>query len=155
MRRRSLGYQRTAALFPYTTLCRSRYETYQLYGIASRVANILDFVRENGVVDCLFSAFRTAAAIANREGDRRVASELLWEARLIARECTFPRLDVLARLALANLLVLDGPDEAIAILPAQSEPVFQTSHGPCLRAMRSLAEEIGKPSFRARVGQDM
>src|SRR3546814_19060909 len=62
------------------------------------------------------------------------------EARLIAWECTFPRLDVLARLALANLLVLDGPDEAIAILPAQSAPVFQTSHGPCLRAMRSLAE---------------
>src|SRR3546814_19968493 len=62
------------------------------------------------------------------------------EARLIAWECPFPRLDVLARLALANLLVLDGPDEAIAILPAQSEPVFQTSHGPCLRAMRSLAE---------------
>src|SRR3546814_20970674 len=28
----------------------------------------------------------------------------------------------------------------MAILPAQSEPVFQTSHGPCLRAMRSLAE---------------
>ncbi len=117
-----------------------RYETNQLDGIASRVDNILDFVRQHGVVDFLFSAFRTAAAIANREGDRRVASELLWEARLIAVKCTFPRLDVLARLALAYLLVLDDPNEASAILPAQSEPVFQTSHGPCLRAMRSLAE---------------
>src|SRR3546814_9635344 len=56
-----------------------RYETNQLDGIASRVDNILDFVRQHDVVDFLFSAFRTAAAIANREGDRRVASEHLWQ----------------------------------------------------------------------------
>src|SRR3546814_19114051 len=140
MIRRTPRSTRTDTLFPDTTLFRS---------------NILDFVRQHGVVDFLFSAFRTAAAIANREGDRRVASELLWEARLIARECTFPRLDVLARLALANLLVLDGPDEAIAILPAQIEPVFQPSPGPCLTAMRSLAEtrtapRKGKPTQSTR-----
>src|SRR3546814_20638935 len=92
-----------------------RYETNQLDGIASRVDNILDFVRQHGVVDFLFSAFRTAAAIANREGDRRVASELLWDARLIARECNFPRPYVLARLALAHLLVQDVTRQDSAI----------------------------------------
>src|SRR3546814_11758862 len=91
-----------------------RYETNQLDGIASRVDHILDFVRQHGVVDFLFSPFRTAAAIATREGDRRVASALLWKARQLARECPFPRLHVLARLPRANLLVLVGPAQATA-----------------------------------------
>ncbi|GAA0740499.1 helix-turn-helix transcriptional regulator [Sphingomonas trueperi] len=117
-----------------------RYEANQLDGIAARVDDVLDFVRQHGVVDFVFSAFRTAAAIAHRDGDRKGAIELFQEVRVIARECAFPRLDALARLALADLLVLDDAGEANAVLPAQSEPVFQTTHGPYLRALKSLTE---------------
>lgn len=117
-----------------------RYESNQLDGISAQVEVVLDFVRQHGVVDFIFSAFRTAAAIAELGGDRQRAIGLLQEARVIASEHGFPRLNVLAQLALADLWVVSSADEAMAMLPARDDPAFLTPHGPELRARRSLSE---------------
>ncbi|MBX9896439.1 MAG: LuxR C-terminal-related transcriptional regulator [Qipengyuania sp.] len=117
-----------------------QYEVNQLDGLETRVDEILDFVRQHGIVDFTFSAYRTAAAIVRRNGDLKGAVELLQDMRVIAGEFGFFRLDVLARLTLADLFVVESAEQATAILPNRGHPVFLTSHGPYLRARQSLTE---------------
>lgn len=117
-----------------------RYEANQLDGLETRIDEILDFARQHGIVDFTFSAYRTAAAIARRNGNPEGAVELLQEMRVIAGEFGFLRLDALARLTLADLFIVESAEEAIAILPNRSDPIFLTSHGPYLRARQSLTE---------------
>lgn len=117
-----------------------RYEANQLDGIETRVDEVLNFVRQHGIVDFTFSAYRTAAAIARDNGDFKSAVGLLHDARVIAEKFGFLRLDVLARLALADLFVVESAEQATAILPNRSDPIFFTSHGPHLRARQSLTE---------------
>ena len=116
------------------------YETGRLDGIETRVDDILDFARRHGVVDFTFSAYRTAAAIARRNGDLDAAIALLQDMRATAAEFGFARLDVLARLELADLLVAANPEGAAALLPGRNDPVLVSSHSPYLRARRSLTE---------------
>lgn len=117
-----------------------RYEANQLDGLETRIDEILDFARQHGIVDFTFSAYRTAAAIARRNGNPEGAVELLQEMRVIAGKFGFLRLDALARLTLADLFIVESAEEAIAILPNRSDPIFLTSHGPYLRARQSLTE---------------
>lgn len=116
------------------------YETGRLDGIETRVDEILDFARRHGVVDFTFSAYRTAAAIARRNGDLNAAVALLQEMRVTAEEFGFARLDALARLELADLLAATNPEAATALLPGRNDPVFLSSHSPYLRARQSLTE---------------
>ncbi|WP_298745796.1 LuxR C-terminal-related transcriptional regulator [uncultured Brevundimonas sp.] len=116
------------------------YETGRPDGIETRVDEILDFARRHGVVDFTFSAYRTAAAIARRNGDLNAAMALLQDMRATAAEFGFARLDALARLELADLLAAANPEGATALLPGRNDPVFLSSHGPYLRARRSLTE---------------
>jgi LuxR family maltose regulon positive regulatory protein len=117
-----------------------QYEANQLDGLETRVDEILNFARQHGIVDFTFSAYRTAAAIVRRNGDLKGAVELLQEMRVIAGEFGFFRLDVLARLTLADLFVVESAEQATAILPNRGHPIFLTSHGPYLRARQSLTE---------------
>ena len=117
-----------------------KYETNQLDGIETRVDECLDFVRQHGVVDFTFSAYRTAAAIARRNGDPKRAAELLQEMRVIAGEFGFFRLDFLARLTLADMFVVESVEQATSILPNRNHSIFLTTHGPYLRARQSLTE---------------
>lgn len=117
-----------------------QYEANQLDGLETRVDEILDFARQHGTVDFTFSAYRTAAAIVRRNGDLEGAVELLQEMRVMAGEFGFFRLEVLARLTLADLFVVESAEQATAILPNRSHPIFLTSHGPYLRARQSLTE---------------
>ncbi|MBB3871249.1 LuxR C-terminal-related transcriptional regulator [Brevundimonas mediterranea] len=117
-----------------------QYEANQLDGIETRVEEILDFARQHGIVDFIFSAYRTAAAIDRHNGDLKGAVERLQEMRVIAGEFDFLRLDVLARLTLADLFVVESAEQATAILPNRSDPIFLTSHGPYLKARQSLTE---------------
>ncbi len=116
------------------------YEANRLGTLGSRIGNVLEFVRHHGVVDLTFLAFRTAAAFIDLGGDRQGAIELLQEARVIASEHAFPRLDALARIALADMAVMTDVDDAVAMLPAHDHPAFLTAHGPALRARASLSE---------------
>ena len=116
------------------------YEANQLDGIEARIDDILVFVRRHGIVDFTFSAYRTAAAIARRNGDPKAAVELLQEMRVMAGEFGFFRLDVLARLTLADLFVVESAEQATAILPNRSHAIFLRTHGPYLRARQSLTE---------------
>jgi len=117
-----------------------QYEANQLDGIETRVDEVLGFVRQHGIVDFTFSAYRTAAAIARKNGDFESAVGLLQDVRAIAEKFDFSRLDVLARLALADLIVVERAEQATAILPNRSDPIFLTSHGPYLRARQTLTE---------------
>ena len=117
-----------------------QYEANQLDDIETRVDETLDFVRRHGVVDFTFSAYRTAAAIARRNGHPKRAAELLQEMRVIAARFGFFRLEVLARLALADMFVVESAEQAAFILPNASHSVFLTTHGPYLRARQSLTE---------------
>jgi ATP/maltotriose-dependent transcriptional regulator MalT len=117
-----------------------QYEANQLDGIETRVDEILHFARQHGIVDFIFSAYRTAAAIDRHNGDLKGAVERLQEMRVIAGEFDFLRLDVLARLTLADLFVVESAEQATAILPNRSDPIFLTSHGPYLKARQSLTE---------------
>jgi len=117
-----------------------RYESNQLAGITRSVNDVLDFVRKHGVVDFIHSAFRTAAAIAYNSSHSDYAYELFHEAQVIARECSFPRLDALARLSLADLLMLEDVGKAEAMLPSRDDLVFKNTHGAYLRALRLLTE---------------
>lgn len=117
-----------------------QYEANQLDGIETRVDESLDFVRQHGVVDFTFSAYRTAAAIARRNGNPKRAVELLQEMRVIAGEFGFFRLDFLARLALADMFVVESAEQATSILPSRSHSILLTTHGPYLRARQSLTE---------------
>lgn len=117
-----------------------QYEANRLDGINIRIDDILEFVRQHGVVDFIFSAYRTAAAIDRHNGDLKGAIGRLQEMRVIAGEFGFLRLEVLARLTLADLFVVERAEEASAILPNRSDPIFLTSHGPYLRARQSLTE---------------
>ncbi len=117
-----------------------QYEANQLDGLETRVDEVLSFVRQHGIVDFIFSAYRTAAGIVRHNGDLKGAVERLQEMRVIAEELGFPRLDVLARLTLADLFVGESADLATAVLPNRGHPVFLTSHGPHLRARQSLTE---------------
>lgn len=117
-----------------------QYEANELDGIETRVDESLDFVRRHGIVDFTFSAYRTAAAIARRNGHPKRAAELLQELRVVAGEFGFFRLDVLARLTLADMFVVESAEQATSILPNRSHPIFLTTHGPYLRARQSLTE---------------
>ncbi len=117
-----------------------QYEANQLDGIEARVDEILDFVRRHGIVDFIFLAYRTAAAIARRKGNSTRAAELLQELRVIAGQFGFFRLEVLARLTLADMLVVDSAEQATSVLPNRSDSIFLTTHGPYLRARQSLTE---------------
>ena len=117
-----------------------QYEANQLDGIETRVDESLDFVRQHGIADFAFSAYRTAAAIARRNGNPKRAAELLQEMRVIAGEFGFFRLDVLARLTLADMFVVESAEQATSILPNRSHSIFLTTHGPYLRARQSLTE---------------
>ncbi len=116
------------------------YEANQLDGIEARVDELLEFVRRHGIVDFTFSAYRTAAAISRRNGNSQRATELLQEMRVIAGEFGFSRLEILARLTLADMFVVESAERATSILPNFSHPVFLTTHGPYLRARQSLTE---------------
>lgn len=117
-----------------------QYEANQLDGIETRVDESLEFVRRHGIVDFIFSAYRTAAAIARRNGNPKRAAELLQEMRVIAGEFGLFRLDVLARLTLADMFVVESAEQATSILPNRSHSIFLTTHGPYLRARQSLTE---------------
>lgn len=117
-----------------------RYEANQLEGIEARVDDVLGFVRQHGIVDFVFSAYRTAAAIAGRDGNIKAAVDRIQEMRVLAAELGFPRLDVLARLRLAELFVVDSAEQAAAILPRQDDPILRGSHGRHLRARQALAQ---------------
>lgn len=117
-----------------------QYEANQLDGIETRVDEILHFARQHGIVDFIFSAYRTAAAIDRHNGDLKGAVERLQEMRVIAGEFDFLRLDVLARLTLADLFVVESAEQATAILPNRSDPIFLSSHRPYLKARQSLTE---------------
>jgi len=117
-----------------------QYEANQLDDIESRVDESLDFVRQHGVVDLTFSAYRTAAAIARRSGNPLRAAELLQELRVIAGESGLFRLEVLARLTLADMFIAESVEQATSILPSRSHSIFFTTHGPYLRARQSLTE---------------
>lgn len=117
-----------------------QYEANQLDGIETLVDESLEFVRQHGIVDFTFSAYRTAAAIARRNGNPKRATELLQEMRVIAGEFGFFRLDVLARLTLADMFVVESAEQATSILPNRSHSIFLTTHGPYLRARQSLTE---------------
>ncbi len=116
------------------------YEADQLDGLEARVDEVLEFVRRHGIVDFTFSAYRTAAAISRRNGNSQRAIELLQEMRVIAGEFGFSRLEILARLTLADMFIVESAERAISILPNFSHPVFLTTQGPYLRARQSLTE---------------
>lgn len=117
-----------------------QYEANQLDGIEARVDECLDFVRRHGIVDFAFSAYRTAAAISRRNGHPERAGGLLQEMRVMAGEFGFFRLEVLARLTLADMFVVESAELATSILPNRSHSIFLTTHGPYLRARQSLTE---------------
>lgn len=117
-----------------------QYEANQLDGIEAHVDEILDFVRRHGIVDFTFSAYRTAAAIARCKGNPKRAAELLNEMRVIAGESGFVRLEVLARLTLADMFVAESAEQALSTLPNHNHPIFLSTHGPYLRARQSLTE---------------
>ena len=116
------------------------YEADQLDGLEARVDEVLEFVRRHGIVDFTFSAYRTAAAISRRNGNSQRAIELLQEMRVIAGEYGFSRLEILARLTLADMFIVESAERAVSILPNFSHPVFLTTQGPYLRARQSLTE---------------
>jgi len=117
-----------------------QYEANELDGIETRVDECLDFVRRHGIVDFTFSAYRTAAAIARRNGHPKRAAEILQELRVMAGQYGFSRLEVLARLTLADMFVVESAEQAISFLPNRSHSIFLTTHGPYLRARQSLTE---------------
>lgn len=117
-----------------------RYEANQLEGIEESADAALDFTQQHGIVDFTFAAYRTGAAIARNKGDTEKAVGLLQEMRAIAAELGFSRLDTLASLTLADMFVVESAEQAIAILPNRSAPLFFASHGPYLRARQSLTE---------------
>ena len=108
-----------------------------------------DFALNYGVTDILWGYTQTYSRFLYHQGFRDRAMALLEQSRLAARQRGLSRLNILARIQLAELALLNNEELDLATLPDEGELTFLPNQNQVIRARITLL----KAMHRLRLGK--